>query len=79
MVICPTDQFIKEDGDFHLRLVQGYKEALNGKIVTFGIKPDRPETGYGYVLTKKEPDSDLLEVDSFIEKPRRKGKATDRK
>ena len=45
------------------------EDAINGKIVLFGIKPDRPETGYGYISLKDNKKQDNLEIEKFIEKP----------
>jgi mannose-1-phosphate guanylyltransferase / mannose-6-phosphate isomerase len=81
MIVMPSDHAIPEREKFldHLKLaIQG---ASKGYLVTFGIAPNRPETGYGYIRIKKrldspdqpnkpdEPDSGLLEVDRFLEKP----------
>jgi mannose-1-phosphate guanylyltransferase / mannose-6-phosphate isomerase len=78
MIVMPSDHAIPEREKFldHLKLaVQG---ASKDYLVTFGIKPTRPETGYGYIRIKKrlappdppnKPDSRLLEVDRFLEKP----------
>ena len=41
----------------------------DGKILTFGIKPSRPETGYGYIETKSAERSEVLNIKKFIEKP----------
>ena len=50
------------------------EEAKKGKIITIGITPDRPETGYGYIKTKdclvdKYKDGHICEVECFVEKP----------
>ena len=46
---------------------------LDGRIVTFGIRPDRPETGYGWLELTSKPKKDFLPIAqpllSFVEKP----------
>src|SRR5262249_17846118 len=50
----------------------GLDAAGSGMLVTFGIKPTRPETGYGYVKTRPEPrKASVSRVDRFVEKPDR--------
>ena len=50
-VLCvfPADHVIKDIEDFHEKLASAVKLAEMGHIVTFGIKPHYPETGYGYI------------------------------
>jgi mannose-1-phosphate guanylyltransferase/mannose-6-phosphate isomerase-like protein (cupin superfamily) len=72
MIVLPSDHAIPETEKFlkDLRVaVQGAKEDY---LVTFGIKPTRPETGYGYIKVKKSSKTKLkgpLKVDRFFEKP----------
>ena len=70
MVVLPADHAIP-DGEKFLRdlkvAVQGAKED---SLVTFGIKPIRPETGYGYIKVRSKVKSKgLLKVERFFEKP----------
>jgi mannose-1-phosphate guanylyltransferase len=60
--------------------VEEFKEAIlkglefaskNDKLVTLGIKPNRPETGYGYIQIDEEKKGDFYKVKTFIEKPAR--------
>lgn len=63
ILLLPSDHIIKNESSF-LEAVSIAKEmAESGKIVTFGIEPDRPETGYGYI------ESNGNEVVRFVEKP----------
>ena len=39
------------------------------KVITFGVKPTRPETEYGYIKVNNVQSEDLLEVSKFVEKP----------
>jgi mannose-1-phosphate guanylyltransferase len=70
MLALPADHFIS-DTDAYMRTVQKGLENLEGATgVIFGITPTRPETGYGYILAEKTPDSaDAWPVVRFIEKP----------
>lgn len=72
IVVLPSDHIIGRVGDFHKVIKKAVKEAQNGKIVTLGIVPDSPETGYGYIEVNKKPSSfntAVLPVEKFIEKP----------
>ncbi|MDF2054913.1 mannose-1-phosphate guanylyltransferase [Priestia megaterium] len=68
----PADHYIPED-DSLLKVFTIAEDVANRDfaIVTLGIKPTRPETGYGYIQTEvdQEPDNNVLTVKSFIEKP----------
>jgi len=61
-------------GDIN-NLGDALQHAVNGAqqdyLVTFGIQPNRPETGYGYIKSADAIDGDLLSVQQFIEKPNR--------
>ncbi len=72
MLVAPSDHLIP-DTDAFLRAVQGaLPDAENGKIVTFGISPDRPETGYGYLELASQPEGGkTVELSRFVEKPDR--------
>ena len=71
LLVLPADHVIEKVMDFHAAIRAGIKEAEKGNLITFGIIPDSPETGYGYI--KK---GDLLEsgtgaskIEKFVEKP----------
>lgn len=70
MVVLPADHFIKNEEALRQTLVHASHAARNGYLVTLGIMPSRPETGYGYI----EADMNLrgtgpFPVLRFIEKP----------
>jgi len=71
--ISPSDHIIRPDDEFVGYLKQAERIANKGHIVTFGIKPDRPETGYGYIKTNSRQSGinrqNFLEVKKFTEKP----------
>jgi len=68
VLVVPSDHEISTEEDFWATIYTGMKAAREGKIVSFGIQPDRPETGYGYIETGKEKDG-VFEVLRFVEKP----------
>lgn len=71
MMIAPSDHAIPDADAFRAAVVRGLPAVAQGKIVTFGITPDRPETGYGYLELATAPDADDDPVDlvRFVEKP----------
>ncbi len=70
-IILPADHIIKEKNEFHRTLKNAAKFAYESKgLVTIGIKPTRPETGYGYIQIDESHVSDnIYSVLSFAEKP----------
>lgn len=70
IIVVPSDHLIEDKDKFLSTVKKGEKLAESGYIVTFGIKPDYPETGYGYINTS-EPLDDGLKVKEFVEKPDR--------
>ncbi len=72
MVVLPSDHVIKNKKKFHSSLLRGVKAALDGYIVTIGIKPDKPETGYGYIKRGKKIKEGIYNVEKFVEKPDKK-------
>lgn len=74
MAVVPADHYIKENGLFLRDLVTAEKTALeSGCLLTFGIVPSRPETGYGYIelgeVVHNTLENPAYEVKSFREKP----------
>jgi mannose-1-phosphate guanylyltransferase/mannose-6-phosphate isomerase len=70
-VLCvfPADHVISDIVTFHARLKEAIKLAENGLIVTFGIKPGYPETGFGYIEGAREVSEGALVIKRFVEKP----------
>lgn len=68
MVVLPSDHLIKDDKAFDRALGLAIKAAGKERLVTFGIKPHRPETGYGYIRLGT-PDALAAPVQEFVEKP----------
>jgi mannose-1-phosphate guanylyltransferase / mannose-6-phosphate isomerase len=69
LLVSPSDHLIPDIRAFHDALSRGLKEVLDGKIVTMGIQPTRPETGYGYLSLSKGTQCESMTVQQFIEKP----------
>ena len=70
-VLCvfPADHVIRNIESFHNKLNSAIHLADKGYIVTFGIKPNYPETGYGYVEGAGEIFDGALSIKRFVEKP----------
>ena len=68
IIVVPSDHLIKDKEKFLLTVKKGETLAQEGYIVTFGIKPDYPETGYGYIHTGDEIKQGF-KVKEFVEKP----------
>ncbi len=69
LCVFPADHVIKDIKRFHEKLESAIRLADKGYIVTFGIKPHYPETGYGYIEGGKDLDNGALCVKRFVEKP----------
>ena len=69
LCIFPADHVIRDVEDFHNKLASAIRLAAKGYIVTFGIKPHYPETGYGYIEGVGEVSEKALSIKRFIEKP----------
>ncbi|MBE6055103.1 MAG: mannose-1-phosphate guanylyltransferase [Clostridium sartagoforme] len=71
MVVLPSDHLIENKDEFRNTIIKGYKFLENNQngIVTLGMKPDRPETGYGYISYGNDVESGIKEVNEFVEKP----------
>jgi len=71
MIVLPADHIIGPDENFHATLATAVQAATDGSLVTIGIKPDFPATGYGYIERgeRGEGDGDWFRVARFVEKP----------
>lgn len=68
LLIMPADHVIADVAAFHAAVRQGLPAARAGKLVTFGIVPGAPETGYGYIEAEGS-DGEAVPVRAFVEKP----------
>ena len=73
MLVQPSDHVIASPADFHRAVMRGLAAAQEGRLVTFGIKPARPDTGYGYIQSGEalSGGDGVFGVDRFVEKPDR--------
>src|SRR5574340_95901 len=81
MVVLPADHIIKDAARFRDHLIAAIKAAENGRLITFGIQPTRPDIGFGYIkahrgsaVDKEAPSgscdmSEVYTVERFTEKP----------
>ncbi|MBI5042264.1 MAG: mannose-1-phosphate guanylyltransferase/mannose-6-phosphate isomerase [Nitrospirae bacterium] len=70
MLVMPADHIIKKSEKFMDIVKDAVDAAKKGYLVTFGIKPDRPETGYGYIKTgSRVKGQGIFMVERFTEKP----------
>ena len=71
MLVLPADHDIKNIKAFIESVAIGEEQSIKGNMVTFGIVPNKPETGYGYIKAGA-PEGDrstCYQVEKFIEKP----------
>lgn len=70
MVVLPADHIIKDVQAFQSSLRHAIEAARNSMLVTFGIRPTRPDTGFGYIKAAPADNSQsVLAVERFTEKP----------
>ncbi|WP_329904787.1 mannose-1-phosphate guanylyltransferase [Porphyromonas pogonae] len=72
IIVAPSDHLILRENEF----VKAAEKALNfvreqAQLVTLGIMPSRPETGYGYIQMADDKIGDFIQVKTFTEKPNR--------
>ena len=67
LLVLPSDHVVRNDAAFHAAVQKAAVAADAGKLVTFGIVPTAPETGYGYI--KAQAGAGVHAVDRFVEKP----------
>ena len=64
MMVMPSDHAIPDEKEFLSDLNLAIRGALEGNLVTFGIRPTRPETGYGYIRID-QPDQQASRISAF--------------
>ena len=69
MLVLAADHLIQDVEAFQASVLVALNLAQSGKLVTFGISPTHPETGYGYVQRGKSVGNGGFEVSQFVEKP----------
>lgn len=72
MIVTPSDHLITRERDFEASVVKAFGFVENhDALLTLGINPVRPETGYGYIQVGREVEQGILSVKTFTEKPDR--------
>ncbi|KAB8179322.1 mannose-1-phosphate guanylyltransferase/mannose-6-phosphate isomerase [Lysobacter maris] len=69
MLVMPADHLIEDETSFRSAVERAWAQADDDWLVTFGITPDYPETGYGYIRQGAELAAGVHQVASFVEKP----------
>lgn len=71
MLVLPSDHVVQDIDAFHEATASALKAAQDGQLVTFGITPRAPETGFGYIAAGDPMPgfSEVRRVDGFVEKP----------
>ncbi|NDV82220.1 mannose-1-phosphate guanylyltransferase [Bacteroides sp. 51] len=70
IVVAPSDHLILKEGEFLEAVEKGLEfVARSEKLLTLGIKPNRPETGYGYIQIAEKEEENFYKVKTFTEKP----------
>jgi mannose-1-phosphate guanylyltransferase/mannose-6-phosphate isomerase len=69
LLVLPADHLIKDVGAFLAAVDKALPLAQEGKLMTFGVVPTAPETGYGYIKCGSALADDLFQLERFVEKP----------
>ncbi|AVM52635.1 mannose-1-phosphate guanylyltransferase [Bacteroides zoogleoformans] len=70
IVVAPSDHLILKEGEFLAAIEKGLEfVSKSDNLLTLGIKPNRPETGYGYIQIDEPADDNFYKVKTFTEKP----------
>src|SRR3981189_2807381 len=73
LLAMPSDHVVLDTGNFQRAVERGAALARQGYIVTFGVPPTSPETGYGYIRSGNAlpgtQDVEARYVDAFVQKP----------
>jgi mannose-1-phosphate guanylyltransferase len=69
MIVLPSDHYITDSEKYIETLTGAVDEAANDSLITIGIKPTYPETGYGYIKALEEETGAIRKVERFVEKP----------
>jgi len=69
LLVLAADHVIQDNCAFLTAIEKALDLAIEGKLVTFGIVPNKPETGYGYIKQGNPVSENAFEVSEFVEKP----------
>ena len=72
IMVAPSDHLITRDQLFQESIINGFEFVENNDaLLTLGINPTRPETGYGYIQVGQKAQGNIFHVKTFTEKPKR--------
>ena len=71
ILVLPSDHLIQDNAAFHKSIKIAQNLAEDGKLVTFGVTPTEPETGYGYIEANITKEAKYYSIESFNEKPQK--------
>lgn len=69
LLVLPADHLLDDVEQFHNAVDIGLQTGVEGGLVTFGIMPSAPETGYGYIQKTNESGEGIKKIAQFVEKP----------
>lgn len=69
MIVLPSDHLVLDEPGFLAAVAKADEAARSGRIVTFGMVPDHPATGYGYIQPGEATGAGVHSVARFVEKP----------
>ena len=69
LIVLSSDHLIHNSKSFHKSIKTARTIAEQGKVVSLGVKPNKPETGYGYIEIDNLHEADYYDIKSFKEKP----------
>ncbi|WP_210473592.1 mannose-1-phosphate guanylyltransferase/mannose-6-phosphate isomerase [Vibrio crassostreae] len=69
LLVLAADHHIAKTTEFQQTVARGVEYAKQGKLVTFGITPNAPETGYGYIKQGEPLSQNAYAIECFVEKP----------
>ena len=71
IIVCPSDHLITRDEVFRDAILKGFEFVeTHDALLTLGITPTRPETGYGYIQVGEKVEGDICRVKTFTENPK---------
>jgi mannose-1-phosphate guanylyltransferase len=69
LLVLSADHLINNNNEFHKSIEIATKSAEEGKMVAIGVKPNKPEIGYGYIEVNNSKNNEYYDIISFTEKP----------
>lgn len=72
ILLSPSDHAMHDIANLESMIHKGIKHSKKGNIITFGITPDEPETGYGYIQVSEAIEDSIYDIKQFVEKPNAK-------